>query len=96
MSEATTEKQESTARTRKVREGLVVSDKMNKTIVVAVKRQVKHRPYQKYIQVTKKFMAHDEEGQCGIGDLVRIEECRPLSKNKCWKVLEIVRKAVQV
>ncbi|MCB0310042.1 MAG: 30S ribosomal protein S17 [Bdellovibrionales bacterium] len=78
----------------KTREGLVVSNKMQKTVLVAVSRQVKHRTYGKYVSTTRKYMAHDEDQQCQIGDLVRIVETRPLSKNKCWRVQEVLRKAV--
>ncbi|MCI5790401.1 MAG: 30S ribosomal protein S17 [Clostridiales bacterium] len=78
---------------RKSRIGLVVSDKMDKTIVVAVVRKVKHPLYKKYITRTKKFKAHDELNQCGIGDKVRIVETRPISKDKCWRLAEIIEKA---
>lgn len=78
----------------KLREGLVVSNKMNKTVVVAVTRQVKHPTYGKYIRRTSKFLAHDEKNDCNIGDRVRIEETRPISKLKRWKVKEIVTKVV--
>jgi len=79
----------------KMREGIVVSDKMTKSVVVSVTRQVKHTRYEKYIRRTKRYLAHDETEQCDIGDLVRIVETRPLSKLKRWKVTEIVTKAVQ-
>ena len=78
---------------RKSRIGLVVSDKMDKTVVVAVVFKVKHPLYKKYITQTKKFKAHDEDNACGIGDKVRIVETRPLSKDKCWRVAEIIEKA---
>ena len=78
---------------RKERVGLVVSDKMDKTVVVAIKQRVKHPLYKKIVNKTKKFMAHDETNQCGIGDKVLIQETRPLSKNKCWRVVEIIEKA---
>jgi len=78
---------------RKVRTGIVVSNKMNKTITVKVERQVQHPTYKKYQRVTNKFMAHDEENSCGIGDTVSIMETRPLSKNKCWRLLEIIQRA---
>ncbi len=78
---------------RKTRVGLVVSDKMDKTIVVAVVRKVKHPLYKKYITLTKKFKAHDELNECGIGDKVKIAECRPISKDKCWRLVEIIEKA---
>ena len=78
---------------RKVREGIVVSDKMDKTIVVAIKDKAKHPLYKKTINKTKKLKAHDENNECGIGDTVRIVETRPLSKDKRWRVLEIIEKA---
>jgi small subunit ribosomal protein S17 len=78
---------------RKVREGRVVSDKMNKTVVVAVESLVPHPIYGRRIRRTKKFKAHDEENQCRTGDVVRIIETRPLSKEKRWRVLEILRRA---
>lgn len=78
---------------RKVRLGTVVSDKMDKTVVVEVARQFPHRLYGKIIKRTKKFKAHDEENSCGIGDIVRIMETRPFSKQKRWRVVEIVERA---
>lgn len=78
---------------RKVRVGRVVSDKMDKTIVVAVESFVKHPLYSKRVKNTKKFKAHDEENTCGIGDTVRIMETRPLSKDKRWRLTEIIEKA---
>ncbi len=78
---------------RKVRVGRVVSDKMDKTIVVAVEDFVSHPLYSKRVKRTKKFKAHDEENTCGIGDKVRIMETRPISKDKCWRLVEIVEKA---
>lgn len=78
---------------RKSRVGIVVSDKMDKTIVVAVVRKVKHPLYKKYITRTKKFKAHDELNQCGIGDKVEIVETRPISKDKCWRLAEVIEKA---
>lgn len=78
---------------RKRQEGLVVSNKMEKTIVVAVVRQVRHSSYGKFVRRTKKFYAHDESKQCGVGDRVRIVETRPLSKLKCWKVEAVLTKA---
>lgn len=78
---------------RKSRTGIVISDKMDKTIVVAVLRKVKHPLYKKYITRTNKFKAHDELNQCGIGDKVEIAECRPISKDKCWRLVEILEKA---
>jgi small subunit ribosomal protein S17 len=78
---------------RKVRVGKVVSDKMDKSIVVSVERRVKHPIYGKYVKKTSRFMAHDEENTCGIGDTVRIMETRPLSKRKRWRLVEIIEKA---
>lgn len=77
---------------RKTRIGTVVSDKMDKTIVVALKESVRHSLYGKAIKVTKKVKAHDEENQCDIGDRVRIMETRPLSKDKRWRLVDIVEK----
>ena len=79
--------------TRKVREGVVVSDKMDKSIVIKVERKMKHPIYGKFLKRSTKFMAHDEKNECHIGDRVRIMETRPLSKNKCWRLIEIVEKA---
>jgi small subunit ribosomal protein S17 len=81
---------------RKVRVGKVVSDKMEKTIVVAVEENIKHRLYGKTIRRTKKFKAHDEHNEAKIGDTVRIMETRPLSKEKRWRLVEIVEKAVVI
>jgi len=78
---------------RKSRTGLVTSDKMDKTITVAVERKVKHPLYGKFLKKTTKFHAHDENNQCGIGDTVRIMETRPLSKTKRWRLVEIIEKA---
>ncbi|MBI4596152.1 MAG: 30S ribosomal protein S17 [Candidatus Tectomicrobia bacterium] len=78
---------------RKIKEGEVVSNKMTKTVVVKVERLVQHQAYKKVVKRTKKFMAHDEEGQCKVGDKVRIIETRPLSKLKRWAVLEVIEKA---
>ena len=78
---------------RKTRTGVVVSDKMDKTIVVAIRTRVKHPLYGKIMNRTNKIKAHDEENQCGIGDTVKIMECRPLSKDKHWRLVEIIEKA---
>ncbi|HTO14936.1 MAG TPA: 30S ribosomal protein S17 [Edaphocola sp.] len=80
-------------KTRKNRIGLVTSDKMDKTITVAVERKVKHPLYGKFLKKTTKYHAHDESNQCGIGDTVRIMETRPLSKTKCWRLVEVIAKA---
>ena len=84
---------ELTRTSRKEKVGLVTSNKMTKTIVVSVERQIKHPKYGKFIKRTSKFMAHDEKNESNIGDTVRIVETRPLSKNKCWRLVEIVEKA---
>ncbi|SHK20431.1 30S ribosomal protein S17 [Desulforamulus aeronauticus] len=81
---------------RKVRQGRVVSDKMEKTIVVAVEDRVRHPLYNRTIRKTTKFKAHDEENSCRIGDTVRIMETRPLSKDKRWRVIEILERAEQL
>ena len=78
---------------RKTRVGLVVSDKMDKTIVVAVQDSVKHPLYGKIVKRTVKFKAHDEKNECGIGDKVEIMETRPLSKDKNWRLIRIIEKA---
>ena len=78
---------------RKVREGLVVSDKMDKTVVVLVEDRVKHALYGKVLRRTSKLKAHDEQNQCGTGDRVQIMETRPLSATKRWRVVEILEKA---
>ena len=78
---------------RKVREGLVVSDKMDKTVVVQVEDRVKHPKYGKVIRRTKKYKAHDGENACGVGDRVRLMETRPMSSTKRWRVTEILEKA---
>ena len=78
---------------RKTRIGIVTSDKMDKTVVVAVKTKVRHPLYGKMVNRTLKVQAHDEENSCGIGDTVKIMETRPLSKDKRWRVVEIIEKA---
>jgi small subunit ribosomal protein S17 len=78
---------------RKVREGLVVSDKMDKTVVVQVEDRVKHPKYGKVIRRTRKYKAHDDANACGVGDRVRLMETRPLSATKRWRVAEILEKA---
>jgi len=78
---------------RKERIGLVVSNKMEKSIVVQIDRKVKHPKYGKFVRKSTKLVAHDEQNECGIGDTVKIMETRPLSKNKCWRLVEIVEKA---
>jgi small subunit ribosomal protein S17 len=78
---------------RKTRVGIVVSDKMDKTITIAIERKVPHPIYRKYFKKTTKLMAHDEKSECRVGDKVKIMETRPLSKSKRWRLLEIVEKA---
>src|SRR5246127_5228017 len=78
---------------RKVRLGTVIADKMNKTVIVQVGTSRAHRLYKKTVQQRTRFKVHDEKNECGVGDLVRITETRPLSKEKRWRVLEIVEKA---
>ena len=78
---------------RKERIGIVTSNKMDKSLVVSVGRQVKHPMYGKFVKRTKKFVAHDEEQTCNIGDTVRIMETRPMSKRKCWRLVEVVERA---
>jgi len=78
---------------RKERVGIVTSDKMQKSIVVAVERKVKHPKYGKFVKKTTKFVAHDENNDCHIGDTVKIMETRPLSKSKNWRLVEIIERA---
>ncbi len=78
---------------RKVREGVVFSNKMDKSITVAVKWKEKHPMYGKFVNKTKKFHAHDEKNECNVGDVVRIMETRPLSKTKRWRLIEIIERA---
>lgn len=78
---------------RKERIGIVSSNKMEKSITVVVERRVKHPKYGKFIRKSSKFMAHDENNDCNIGDKVKIMETRPLSKNKCWRLVEILERA---
>lgn len=86
-------KMENTRNLRKERIGVVVSNKMDKTIVVAENRKVKHPIYGKFVNKTTKFYAHDEKNDCNEGDTVRIMETRPLSKNKGWRLVEIIERA---
>ncbi|HIA35515.1 MAG TPA: 30S ribosomal protein S17 [Flavobacteriales bacterium] len=78
---------------RKERTGLVSSNDMDKSIVVNVRRLIKHPKYGKFIKKTSRLMAHDEKNECGVGDMVKIMETRPLSKRKCWRLIEIIEKA---
>jgi len=77
---------------RKEKIGLVTSNKMDKSIVVSVERKVKHPKYGKFLKKTTKFVAHDETNSCSIGDTVKIMETRPISKNKCWRLVEVLEK----
>jgi small subunit ribosomal protein S17 len=90
---ATPAKTESERNARKERIGRVTSNKMQKTITVAIDRKVKHPMYGKFMNKTKKLTVHDEKNECGIGDTVRVMETRPLSKNKRWRLIEIIEKA---
>jgi small subunit ribosomal protein S17 len=83
------------AKTLRTVEGRVVSNKMNKTVTILVERQVKHELYGKYLRRSTKLHAHDEENVCKEGDVVRISECRPLSKTKNWRVVEVITRAAQ-
>lgn len=93
MSTTTTAANTVERKSRKIRTGIVASNKMNKTITVTVERKVKHPIYGKFLKKSTKFMAHDEEETAGIGDTVRIMETRPLSKNKRWRLVEVIEKA---
>ena len=84
---------ETTRAFRKTRVGQVVSDKMDKTIVVAIETNVQHKLYKKIVKRTYKLKAHDENNECGVGDTVKVMECRPLSKDKRWRLVEIIKKA---
>ncbi len=83
------------AKVRRKVVGLVVSNKMDKSVSVAIERLIKHPTYGKYVRRTGKIMAHDENNECEIGDRVAISECRPLSKNKAWEVVSIIERAVE-
>ncbi|WP_226390900.1 30S ribosomal protein S17 [Penaeicola halotolerans] len=85
--------EKATRNLRKERIGKVVSNKMEKSISVVVERKVKHPIYGKFVGKTTKFMAHDDKNECNIGDIVRISETRPLSKNKRWRLVEIIERA---
>ena len=84
---------ENTRAFRKTRVGQVVSDKMDKTIVVAIEDSVQHKLYKKIVKRTYKLKAHDEQNECKTGDIVKVMECRPLSKDKRWRLVEIIEKA---
>ena len=89
MSEATTQN-----RHRRTLQGVVVSDKMDKTVVVAVERKFNHPTFKKVVKTSKKYKVHDERNECKVGDVIQIGECRPLSKQKRWRLLEVSKKAV--
>ena len=80
-------------RRKKVLQGVIVSDKMEKTAVALVQRTVQHRLYKRTVKKSKKYKIHDEQNQCQIGDYVRLIECKPISKDKCWKLVEIIERA---
>ena len=84
---------ETTRNTRRERVGVVVSSKMDKSITISVKHKIKHPIYGKFVNKTARFMAHDEENTCNVGDTVKISETRPLSKNKRWRLIEIIERA---
>jgi len=84
---------ETTRSTRRERVGVVVSNSMEKSIVITVKQKVKHPIYGKFVNKTSRFMAHDEENTCNVGDTVKISETRPLSKSKRWRLVEIIERA---
>ncbi len=77
---------------RKIKVGLVSSNKMDKTITVVVERRLPHPKYGKFVKKSSKFMAHDDKNECQIGDLVKIVETRPMSKNKCWRLVDVIEK----
>ena len=91
MDSAQTEKRS----VRKVRDGKVVSNKMDKTVVVAITRRIRHEVYGKFVRKTRRYYAHDKDNTCGVGDLVRIVEMRPMSKLKRWRVQSILTKAIE-
>jgi small subunit ribosomal protein S17 len=93
MSEQATNEAAKPAANRRTLHGRVVSDKMEKTVTVLVERRMKHPLYGKYVTLSKKYHAHDENGEYHEGDLVEIEECRPLSKTKAWRVIKLLEKA---
>jgi small subunit ribosomal protein S17 len=84
---------ETTRNTRRERIGVVVSNSMEKSITISVKQKIKHPIYGKFVNKTSRFMAHDEENSCNVGDTVKISETRPLSKNKRWRLVEIIERA---
>ncbi|NBW32354.1 MAG: 30S ribosomal protein S17 [Cytophagia bacterium] len=93
VSPAQTSTADQPRRFRKEKVGVVVSNKMNKSITISVEKKVKDSMYHKFMKSSRKFMAHDEENTCNVGDRVRIVETRPLSKNKCWRLVEVIERA---
>lgn len=93
MAEQKTLAEQETSSRKKVLQGVVVSDKADKTITVKTERQIAHPLYKKYYKKSKKVTAHDENNECGIGDIVKVQEIRPLSRTKRWNLIEIVEKA---
>jgi len=93
VAEAQTPQTGTRKRVEKILQGIVVSNKMQKTIVVEIRQRKLHRLYKKYVSRTKKIKAHDEKNECGIGDTVRVVQSRPLSKEKRWRLLSVVEKA---
>ena len=83
----------STRNLRKERIGVVTSNGMNKSIVVSIENKIKHGKYGKFVKQTSKFVAHDEKDDCNVGDTVRIMETRPISKRKCWRLVEVIERA---
>ena len=88
------EEKKVTKRRKKILQGIVVSDRMDKTAVVKIERTIQHALYKRTLKRTKKYKVHDEENACGTGDRVRLIECKPVSKDKSWRLLNIVEKAI--
>lgn len=96
MTNETTHETSQSKNPAKIRQGVVLTNKMDKTVVVEVERRFRHRKYGKFIKARERYKAHDAQNACGVGDLVLLEETRPLSKTKRWRVLEIVQKSTGV
>ena len=88
------ERKQGVQRRKKVLQGTIVSDKMEKTAVVVVERTVQHPLYKRTVRKTKRYKIHDEQNVCQIGDRVRLIECKPVSKDKCWRLLDVIQKAI--
>ncbi len=88
------ERKQGIQRRKKVLQGTIVSDKMEKTAVVVVERTVQHPLYKRTVRKTKRYKIHDEQNVCQIGDRVRLIECKPVSKDKCWRLLDVIQKAI--